>query len=78
MIWRARNGTFVRAVAAIAVVAASTPILINIVKPLVKQIFSKLTKKKDIRVLVLDIHHLVLKDVAEVLSGYTFKCSYPC
>ena len=33
--------------AAIAVVAASTPILINIVKPLVKQIFTKLTKKKD-------------------------------
>ena len=33
--------------AAIAVVAASTPILINIVKPLVKQIISKLTKKKD-------------------------------
>jgi hypothetical protein len=33
--------------AAIAVVAASTPILINIVKPLVKQIFSKLTKKKN-------------------------------
>ena len=32
--------------AAIAVVAASTPILINIVKPLVKQIISKLTKKK--------------------------------
>ena len=33
--------------AAIAVVAASTPILINIVKPLVKQIITKLTKKKD-------------------------------
>ena len=32
--------------AAIAVVAASTPILINIVKPLVKQVISKLTKKK--------------------------------
>lgn len=32
--------------AAIAVVAASTPILINIVKPLVKQIITKLTKKK--------------------------------
>ena len=32
--------------AAIAVVAASTPILINIVKPLVKQIIGKLTKKK--------------------------------
>ena len=32
--------------AAIAVVAASTPILINIVKPLVKQIISKFTKKK--------------------------------
>ena len=33
--------------AAIAVVAASTPILINIVKPLVKQIITKLTKKKN-------------------------------
>ena len=33
--------------AAIAVVAASTPILINLVKPLVKQIFNKLTKKKN-------------------------------
>jgi hypothetical protein len=33
--------------AAIAVVAASTPILINIVKPLVKQIMTKLTKKKN-------------------------------
>jgi len=33
--------------AAIAVVAASTPILINIVKPLVKQIIGKLTKKKN-------------------------------
>ena len=33
--------------AAIAVVAASTPILINIIKPLVKQIFTKLTKKKN-------------------------------
>ena len=32
--------------AAIAVVAASTPILINIVKPLVKQIINKFTKKK--------------------------------
>lgn len=32
--------------AAIAVVAASTPILINIIKPLVKQIITKLTKKK--------------------------------
>ena len=32
--------------AAIAVVAASTPILINIVKPLVKQVMTKLTKKK--------------------------------
>ena len=32
--------------AAIAVVAASTPILINIVKPLVKQIINRLTKKK--------------------------------
>ncbi len=33
--------------AAIAVVAASTPILINIIKPLVKQIITKLTKKKN-------------------------------
>ena len=33
--------------AAIAVVAASTPILINLVKPLVKQVITKLTKKKD-------------------------------
>ena len=33
--------------AAIAVVAASTPILINIVKPLVKQIIGKFTKKKN-------------------------------
>ena len=33
--------------AAIAVVAASTPILINLVKPLVKQIMTKLTKKKN-------------------------------
>jgi len=33
--------------AAIAVVAASTPILINIVKPLVKQTITKLTKKKN-------------------------------
>ncbi len=33
--------------AAIAVVAASTPILINLVKPLVKQIITKLTKKKN-------------------------------
>ena len=33
--------------AAIAVVAASTPILINIVKPLVKQIISRFTKKKN-------------------------------
>ena len=33
--------------AAIAVVAASTPILINIIKPLVKQIYTKLTKKKN-------------------------------
>ena len=32
--------------AAIAVVAASTPILINIIKPLVKQIIGKFTKKK--------------------------------
>ena len=32
--------------AAIAVVAASTPILINIVKPLVKQIIGRFTKKK--------------------------------
>jgi len=32
--------------AAIAVVAASTPILINIIKPLVKQVITKLTKKK--------------------------------
>ena len=33
--------------AAIAVVAASTPILINIVKPLVKQIIGRFTKKKN-------------------------------
>ena len=33
--------------AAIAVVAASTPIIINLVKPLVKQIITKLTKKKN-------------------------------
>jgi len=33
--------------AAIAVVAASTPILINLVKPLVKKIITKLTKKKN-------------------------------
>ena len=33
--------------AAIAVVAASTPILVNLVKPLVKQVITKLTKKKD-------------------------------
>ena len=33
--------------AAIAVVAASTPILINLVKPLVKQIINKFTKKKN-------------------------------
>ena len=33
--------------AAIAVVAATTPIIINLVKPLVKQIISKLTKKKN-------------------------------
>ena len=33
--------------AAIAVVAASTPILINIIKPVVKQIITKLTKKKN-------------------------------
>ena len=33
--------------AAIAVVAASTPILINLVKPLVKQVITKLTKKKN-------------------------------
>ena len=33
--------------AAIAVVAASTPILINIIKPLVKQIIGRFTKKKN-------------------------------
>ena len=33
--------------AAIAVVAASTPILVNLVKPLVKQVITKLTKKKN-------------------------------
>jgi len=32
--------------AAIAVVAASTPIIINLVKPLVKQVITKFTKKK--------------------------------
>ena len=30
----------------VAVVAASTPILLNIIKPLVKQVINKLTKKK--------------------------------
>ena len=33
--------------AAIATVAATTPLLLNIVKPLVKNLFKKLTKKKD-------------------------------
>ena len=33
--------------AVIATVAASTPLLLNIVKPLVKNLFKKLTKKKD-------------------------------
>ena len=33
--------------AAIATVAASTPLLLNIVKPLVKNLIKKLTKKKD-------------------------------
>ena len=33
--------------AAIAAVAASTPLLLNIVKPLVKNLIKKLTKKKD-------------------------------
>ena len=33
--------------AAIATVAASTPLLLNIVKPLIKNLFKKLTKKKD-------------------------------
>ena len=33
--------------AAIATVAATTPLLLNIVKPLIKNLFKKLTKKKD-------------------------------
>ena len=33
--------------AAIATVAASTPLLLNVIKPLIKQIFKKFTKKKD-------------------------------
>ena len=33
--------------AVIATVAASTPLLLNIVKPLIKNLFKKLTKKKD-------------------------------
>jgi len=33
--------------AAIASVAATTPLLLNAIKPLVKQLFKKLTKKKD-------------------------------
>ena len=33
--------------AVIATVAASTPLLLNIIKPLVKNLFKKLTKKKD-------------------------------
>ncbi len=33
--------------AAIATVAATTPLLLNLVKPLVKNLFKKLTKKKD-------------------------------
>ena len=33
--------------AAIATVAATTPIIINLIKPLVKQVINKLTKKKD-------------------------------
>ena len=33
--------------AAIATVAASTPLLLNVIKPLIKQIFKKFTKKKN-------------------------------
>jgi len=33
--------------AAIATVAATTPLLLNIVKPLIKNLFKKLTKKKE-------------------------------
>ena len=33
--------------AVIATVAASTPLLLNVIKPLVKNLFKKLTKKKD-------------------------------
>ena len=33
--------------AAIATVAASTPLLLNVIKPLIKQIFKKLTNKKE-------------------------------
>jgi len=33
--------------AVIATVAATTPLLLNIVKPLIKNLFKKLTKKKD-------------------------------
>ena len=37
----------VTAVAAIATVAATTPLLLNIVKPLIKNLFKKLTKRKE-------------------------------
>jgi len=33
--------------AGIALVAATTPLLVNVIKPLVKNIIKKLTKKKD-------------------------------